>query len=86
MIHSEAMQFHSHVILSVEPLWWSWGTGQNQSYSHYEEDDLRGSKRKNSSEWCVVHNTEDSIVLTFRVWNQATGLWAAGGASRGVWA
>ena len=50
VIHSEVMQLVAQLVLAVERLPRSWGTGPSGGCSHYEEDDLIGSKRKKSSE------------------------------------
>lgn len=58
---SEVMQAFAQVVLPVEPSWLRWGTSVSEGCSHYEEDDLIGSKMKNSSreeqirelKWCM---------------------------------
>jgi hypothetical protein len=43
------MQLVTQLVLPVEPLWWRWGTRLTAGCSHYEEEDLIGSKMKKSS-------------------------------------
>lgn len=47
--HPDVMQLVPHLVLPVELLWSRWGTHHFRTCSHYEEEDLIGSKIKKSS-------------------------------------
>ena len=59
--HSEVMQVVTQLVLPVEPAWLRWGTGVSGGCSHYEEDDLIGSKMKNSSREEQVERGKEKV-------------------------
>lgn len=49
-VYRETIQLRAQLVLGVEHARGRWGTAISRGCSHYEEDDLIGSKKKKSSE------------------------------------